>query len=45
MRKIGDFIELKAPENEKEKVINEVTPIFIQIFEYENSQEVSSLVD
>ena len=45
MRKIGDHIEKKAPENENEKVINQIKPIFAQIFEYESSQECSSLAD
>ena len=43
--KIGYFIELKAPENKKERVKNEINPLFAQIFEYENSQEFSSLVN
>ena len=43
MRKIGDYIEKKAPENEKEKVINEINPFFVQIFENEDSQVFSSM--
>ena len=45
MRKIGDHIEKKAPENENEKVINQIKPMLAQIFEYESSQECSSLAD
>ena len=45
MRKIGDYIEQEAPENEKENVINEINPRFAQIIEDESSQEFSSLVD
>ena len=45
MRKISDHIEKKAPENENEKIINEILPLFKQIFEYESSQEFSSLAD
>ena len=45
MRKIGDHIEKKAPENENEKVINQIKPIFVQIFEYESSQEYLPLAD
>ena len=39
MRKISDHIEKKAPENENEKIINEILPMFTQIFEYESSWE------
>jgi hypothetical protein len=45
MRKISDHIEKKAPENENEKIIYEILPMFTQIFEYESSQECSSLAD
>ena len=34
---ISFHIDKKAPENENEKVINEILPMFIQIFEYESS--------
>ncbi len=37
MKKISGHLEKKAPENENEKVINEILPMFIQIFEYESS--------
>ena len=43
MRKIGDYIEQEAPENQKENIINEINPLFVQIYEYENSQVFSSL--
>jgi hypothetical protein len=47
MRKISDHLEKQAPENENEneKFINEILPMFTQLFEYENSQEFSSLAE
>ena len=45
MRKISDHLEKQAPENENEKLINEILPMFTQLFEYENSQEFSSLAE
>ena len=45
MRKISDHIENNAPENENQKVITEILPIFTQIFEYESSKECSNLAD
>jgi len=32
MRKINDYIELKTSEKETEKVLNEIKPLFAQIF-------------
>jgi hypothetical protein len=34
---ISFHIDKKASDNENEKVINEILPIFTQIFEYESS--------
>ena len=45
MRKVYDYIELKAPENEKQKLMNEIQPYLAKIFEDENNQDFSSLVD
>ena len=45
MRKINDYIELKTPEKEKERVLNEIKPLFAKIFEDESREEFSSLVD
>ena len=42
---ISFHIDKKAPENENEKVINEILPMFTQIFEYESNKEASSLAD
>ncbi len=44
---LSDHIKNKAleNENENEKVINKIKPMLAQIFEYESSQEFSSLVD
>ena len=45
LQKIGDYIELNSPENERERIVNEINPLFVQLYEYENSSEFSSLAD
>ena len=39
MRKIGDYIESDAPEDKKEKLMDEINPKLVKIYEYENSLE------